>query len=158
MPAPKKKPAAKTPVKKVVRKKVAPKKRVAHNKKMTLALYEKISTELETSTDGLDTICKRLNTSATAYYNLQGNDKTGKLHERYARARELQSHFFNDKIVEVAFDDSDDEKAFVGSNHIQRDKVKIEALRIASERANPKKYGTKIDLNHSGSIEVDFSE
>ena len=35
---------------------------------------------------------------------------------------------------------------FVGTVHVQRDKLKMEALRLASERANPKKYGSKIDV------------
>lgn len=158
-----KKPVAKkkTPVKKKGKapvKKAAPKKRVAHNKKMTLALFEKVSKELETSRDGLDKICKRLNSSATAYYNFRDKYKDNSLHERYARARENQSHYFNDLIVEVAFDDADDEKPFVGANHIQRDRLKIQALETASKRANPKKYGDKVDVNHSGNIDIDWSE
>jgi hypothetical protein len=58
----------------------------------------------------------------------------------------------------VAFDDTDDEKPFVGVNHIQRDKIKIEALRLASARANPKKYGDKIEIEHSGDININFSD
>lgn len=146
----KKKTPAKKPRKPVAKKKAAPKKRVAHNKKMTLSLFEKVSKELETSRDGLDKICKRLNSSATAYYNFRDNHKDNTLHERYARARENQSHYFNDLIVEVAFDDADDEKPFVGANHIQRDRLKIQALETASKRANPKKYGDKVDVTTDG--------
>ncbi len=150
MAVPKKKTPTKTGTKKVVKKAPTKKKVGGHNKKMTLALFEKVSKEIETSKDGLDKICKRLNTSATAYYNLRDNHKDNSLHERYARARINQSHYFNDLIVEVAFDDSDDEKPFVGANHIQRDKLKIHALEMASKRANPSKYGDRVDLTTKG--------
>jgi hypothetical protein len=144
------------PKKKVVKKKSPAKKRIGRPQKITLAIFEKIALELETSIDGLDKIAKRLNTSATAFYRMADADKTGKLTERYRRARENQSHYFNDKITEVAFDDVDDEKPFVGANHIQRDKLKIEALRLASLRANPKKYGDKLDVTETKDITVTF--
>lgn len=141
-----KKPA---PKKKVVKKTVAPKK-MGRPRKMTIEVFEKVTAILECSNLALNNICKQFNSSASAYYDIIDGDETGKLSEAFVRARVRQSHFFNDQIIEVAFDDKDDEKPFVGANHIQRDKLKMEALRIASERANPNKYGSKLDLTTKG--------
>jgi len=165
MPAPRKKPTAKTPVKKVVKKKVAPtnkilpkQKPMGRPRKMTVEVFQKVCSQLTCTYEGLDTLCKKLNSSASAFFDMLDGDKTGKLSELYTRARLRQTEYFHDLQNEVAFNRAEDHTPFTGSNVIQRDGLIIRTLQWQQSKTNPKKYGDKIDLNHSGSIEVDFSE
>ena len=50
----------------------------------------------------------------------------------------------------MAFDDGDDEKPFVGTNHINRHRLKIDALKWAASKSAPKKYGDKVDVTSDG--------
>ncbi len=50
------------------------------------------------------------------------------------------------EMIRVAFDDVDDEKPFVGTNHIQRDRLKVDTLKFIASKLKPKKFGDKIDL------------
>lgn len=61
-----------------------------------------------------------------------------------ARAREMQADLMDDLILETA-DASKPETA-------ASDRVKIAAYQWRAAKLQPKKYGDKLDLNHSGSI------
>lgn len=61
-----------------------------------------------------------------------------------ARARELQADLMDDKILDTA-DASTSETAAA-------DRVKISAYQWRASKLAPKKYGDRLDLNHSGSI------
>jgi hypothetical protein len=63
---------------------------------------------------------------------------------RCARARDAQADLMDDKILDVA-DASTSETAAA-------DRVKIAAYQWRASKLAPKKYGDKLDLNHSGSI------
>lgn len=62
--------------------------------------------------------------------------------DNYVRAREEQADFYADEIVEIADNTKDAAKA----------RVQIEARKWKASKLQPKKYGDKLDLNHSGSI------
>jgi hypothetical protein len=165
MPAPKKKPTAKTPVKKAVKKKVAPTnklipkpKQTRSTRKMTFEIFEKVCKELESTHQGLKTICSKFNTSSSAFFDLLDGEKEGKLSDLYTRARKRQAEYLFDLQREVVWKRDEDHTAFTGGNVIQRDRLIADTIKWQTTKLNPKKYGEKIDLNHSGSIEVDFSE
>jgi hypothetical protein len=61
----------------------------------------------------------------------------------YTRAREEQADFHADEIIEIADTEPDPNKA----------RVRIDARKWKASKMQPKKYGDKIDLNHSGMIE-----
>lgn len=63
---------------------------------------------------------------------------------QYARAREDQADFYADEIIEIADSTSDPNKA----------RVQIDARKWKASKLQPKKYGDKIDVNHSGSIQT----
>ena len=122
-------------------KRVPPPPRV---RKMTKEVFEAVCFEIETSHKGLNTLCKERNSSASAFYDWVDNNEEAT--DRYARAKSRQADHMADLIVEVAFDDEDDEKDFVGINHIHRDKLKIDSLKFIAAKLKPKKYGEKIDI------------
>jgi hypothetical protein len=63
--------------------------------------------------------------------------------EKYMRARELQQDREADKIVVIADETDDPNKA----------RLQIDARKWRASKLAPKKYGDRLDLNHSGSIE-----
>jgi len=72
--------------------------------------------------------------------------------EQYARARELQAHYYFEKIAQIAFDESkdffvDNETGKVVSDHVRvaRARVQIDALKWASAKLLPKVYGDRGD-------------
>ena len=63
--------------------------------------------------------------------------------QKYARARELQQDREADKIVVIA-DEADD--AAIA-------RLRIDSRKWRAAKMAPKKYGDRLDLNHSGSIQ-----
>lgn len=66
----------------------------------------------------------------------------------------MQADLIADEMIEIADNSKGDEKAFVGINRIHRDKLRIESRKWIASKLKPKKYGDKIDLNHSGDVDV----
>lgn len=83
---------------------------------------------------------------------------------QYARATELRADYIFDEMFEIADDGQNDyiEKVtndgesytVLNSEHVQRSKLRIDARKWALAKMNPKKYGDKLDLNHSGEMEI----
>lgn len=67
----------------------------------------------------------------------------GDFSAQYARAREQQADFYADEIIDIADEAKDANLA----------RLQIDARKWKASKLQPKKYGDKIDLNHSGSIE-----
>ena len=65
----------------------------------------------------------------------------------YSRACEQRAIAWGEEIIEIA-DHAEADDAIA----VQRARLKIDARKWLMGKANPKKYGDKIDLNHSGSI------
>jgi|SRR6185437_15150623 len=67
--------------------------------------------------------------------------------EKYARAREDQAETLADEIVAIADEATDSDTAQVA-------RIKIDARKWVAGKLAPKKYGDKLDLNHSGEVAV----
>jgi hypothetical protein len=117
-------------------------------RKMTEEVFTTICNEIQVSHEGLNTLCKKHNSSAPAFFDFMELDE--KYTELYVRARERQADYLADLIHEVAFDGSRDDTPFTGANHVQRDKLKVESLKWTAAKLKPKKYGDKIDLTSDG--------
>ena len=63
-----------------------------------------------------------------------------------ARARLMQADTMDDMVVDVI--DSVDE------DNAHSMKVKLAAIQWRAAKLNPKKYGERLDLNHSGSVDI----
>jgi hypothetical protein len=73
--------------------------------------------------------------------------------EQYARARELQADALFDDILDIA----DGRKALLEGNDpdVQRDRLAVDARKWMAGKLQAKKYGDKLDLNHSGGLKVE---
>ncbi|MEJ0093802.1 MAG: hypothetical protein WDN46_10265 [Methylocella sp.] len=67
---------------------------------------------------------------------------------KYARARELQADFMDDKILELA----DNCTAATA----RADRVKLAAYQWRASKLKPKKYGDKVELEHGCTVGVKF--
>jgi hypothetical protein len=81
--------------------------------------------------------------------------------DKYALAREAQSDALFDDILSIADDGRNDwmqknfgeETRWVENGEaIRRSQLRIDARKWMASKLKPKKYGERLDLNHSGSI------
>lgn len=70
-----------------------------------------------------------------------------KLRDQYALAREEQGESHADEIVAIA------DKAT--PEDVQVAKLRIDARKWTASKLTPKKYGDKLDLNHSGGVKIE---
>jgi hypothetical protein len=133
-------------------------------KKMTDEVFEQICIELETTYKGINTLCKESNSSGRAFYNYKDGETTKQRlsnleeynarHQRYARAREKQLDFLEEQLREVAYDNRKDGQIVgnvnVGTNHIQRDRLKVDTLKFVLGKLRARKWGDKIDVTTDG--------
>jgi len=80
--------------------------------------------------------------------------------DQYAHAREAQADAMLEDILEIADDGTNDsytdEEGNVRTNQdvIARSRLRVDARKWAMSKMAPKKYGEKLDLNHSGSVNL----
>lgn len=85
--------------------------------------------------------------------------------DQYAQARELQAEAIFDEIIDIADDGSNDwmeRKNADGENigwqengeALRRSVLRVEARKWMAGKLKPKKYGEKLDLNHSGRVDL----
>lgn len=98
--------------------------------------------------ESLRTICgverdKALPSETTIYRWLRENEAFA---QQYAVARESQGDAYADRAVEEALTATD---ASIG-------RLRMDALKWAAGKLAPKKYGDKLDIDHSGGITVEL--
>lgn len=97
--------------------------------------------------DSLVTICKseEMPHIVTVYRWLAENEG---FRNMYVRAREDQADTMADEIVQIADTEEDSAKA----------RVRIDARKWVASKLKPRKYGDKLDIEHSGSVELDATK
>lgn len=78
--------------------------------------------------------------------------------KQLARACERREEILFDECVDIADDDSRDEKAFVGKIHVDRAKLRIQTRLDVLARMNPKKYGAKIEVDQKTDVKISFKK
>ena len=78
---------------------------------------------------------------------------------QYARAREAGMEALADEILQISDSQegdvlkTEDGREIVNHDAIQRAKLRVDTRKWLMSKIAPKRYGDKLDLNHSGSIE-----
>jgi hypothetical protein len=93
--------------------------------------------------------------TSTFYQWLDNNEDKAK---QYARATEVRADIIFDDILSIADENTND--TFVNDNGIevvnndviQRSRLRIDARKWVLSKLNPKKYGDKIQQEHSGEV------
>lgn len=83
----------------------------------------------------------------------------------YDRAREVRADIWGDELIEISDDTSKDwvdkskpdgsTERVLDHEHVTRSKLRVDARKWLMSKAAPRKYGDKLDLNHSGVVDVD---
>jgi hypothetical protein len=63
---------------------------------------------------------------------------------QYARAREAQAEHYAEEIVQIADTEADPQRA----------RVRVDARKWTASKLLPKRYGDRVELEHSGSIQT----
>lgn len=86
------------------------------------------------------------------YRLLEDKDKS----ERYARATSIRADMMFDEAIDIAFEKNADVvgvdkygNPIVDGEAIQRSKLKVDTIKWAVSKMQPKKYGDKIDIDHT---------
>jgi hypothetical protein len=89
----------------------------------------------------------------TFYDWIESDDKKM---NHYARATKIRADFIFEEIIEIADDNSGDRKVnektgeeVLDSEFVQRSRLKVDARKWAVSKMNPKKYGDKLDVDHT---------
>lgn len=73
----------------------------------------------------------------------------------YARAIKIRADFLFEEIIEIADEDSGDIKLnalgeeTLNGEFVQRSRLKVDARKWVVAKMNPKKYGEKLDIDHT---------
>lgn len=118
----------------------------------------------------VNTICERISTgrslrsvlkdegmpvNSTFLIWLSENEEYSK---QYARATHLRADNMFDEITEIANHTNEDHTPFTGGNVVQRDRLRIDAIKWQISKMNPKKYGDKLEIDAKMDIEIDFTQ
>jgi len=87
------------------------------------------------------------------------NEANEAFRDQYARARDMQAEMFADELAEISDDGSNDWMArndpenpgwVVNGEHLQRSKLRVDTRKWIASRILFKKYGDKIEQQHTG--------
>lgn len=88
--------------------------------------------------------------------------------EQYARAKEEQADTLADEMLDITDDARNDYMErfdkdgvsigwYLNGEHVQRSKLRIDTRKWIASKLKPKKYGDKVDVEHSGQVGVNFT-
>lgn len=122
--------------------------------KFSEELFESICSKLETTAIGLHVICKEAGIAPKTFYSWLDDEN---LRNRYTRARDIQADLLADQIIQLADDKSHDTQAGefgeVGNAAaIQRSRLQVEARKWIAAKLKPKKYGDKVEVDQTISV------
>lgn len=154
MAATKTKQKGKKTVKKMVAN-VAKKKRGAPSL-YTQSIADKICEATAVSSKSLKTICQGLKLKPmTVLQWLRNNEDFSKM---YARAKEEQADLLAEEIISISEHTKEDHTPFTGGNVVRRDQLRIDARKWVAAKLKPRKYGDKLDVEHSGNLAIQWQE
>ena len=96
--------------------------------------------------------------------NWLNDPKRSEFVAQYTRARVAQADHFAEEILEIADDGvndtyvKEDGTEIVNHDHIARSRLRVDSRKWLMSKMAPKKYGDKLDLEHSGGVKVEKIE
>lgn len=123
--------------------------------KLTPEIFEAICTDLETTWEGLVSLCKKHNVNRGVFYDYK--DKTKSNTDRYARAREKQLDYLEELMFEISMEDKGDksveDRVNVGSNVVARARLQVDTIKFVLAKLRANVWGDKTKLE--GTIKVE---
>lgn len=114
---------------------------------MTEEQFESVCKEIESTWEGLSTICPRHNVGRTTFYEFR--DSSIERANRYARAREKQLDYLEELILKISMDSSNDlatdDKVNLGSNVVARARLQVDTIKFVLAKLRSNVWGAKIE-------------
>jgi hypothetical protein len=85
--------------------------------------------------------------STITFYKLLEEDETKA--KRYARACEMRAEVIASETIDISDGDTSD---------VNRDRLRVDTRKWLLAKLHPKKYGEKIDVEHTGGITLHFDK
>lgn len=133
---------------------------MAYSDKEIKDIFDYVCKEIE-SGRALRNVLKDENmpSTSTFYQWLENNEDKAK---QYARATEVRAEVIFDDILSIA--DQNESDTYINENGvevvnndvIQRSRLRIDARKWVLSKLNPKKFGDKIQQEHSGDLTTTF--
>ena len=118
-------------------------------------IFELVCTELETTWEGLTTICERHKVKRTTFLSFKDKEKDRV--DRYARARELQLDYLEDLLMKETMDNANDSEVIdrvnLGSNHVARARLKVDTLKFVLGKLRSHTWGDKTKIEGTLNLE-----
>lgn len=109
--------------------------------------FEKVCKAIETTHKGLHSLCKEFGIN---YQFLREALDISDNYTRYTRAREAQLDYLEELYLTLVFEESRDSevigKVNIGSNHINRDRLKADALKFVLSKLRTHVWGDRIEV------------
>ncbi len=112
-------------------------------------LFDQIITEISDNGSSLLKALEGKMSSSTFYEMLKDDFKS----KTYARACETRADRIADEIIAIS--DSTENKDNV---IVQRDRLRVDSRKWLLAKLQPKKYGDKLDIEHSGNVILHFDK
>ncbi len=119
--------------------------------------FKSILSEIEEGASLRSVLRKDGMPDSTTFYNWIDSDESKQKAIQYARACEKRAESIFEDILEIADESSGDKKytesgEVIDSEYVARSRIKIDARKWMLGKMQPKKYGDKIQTEHSGEI------
>ena len=127
------------------------------------AAIDEILSAIATTPKSLKSICEDIESAPTAKTFWKWMETDEDLRERYARAKSAQLEVLADQLVDLADQDrvcekvtikADGSRVVVFLDQVERTRVQIDTRKWLLAKLNPKKYGDKIQQEHSGEVAI----
>jgi len=122
-------------------------------------IAKKICELTSTSHKSLKTICEELKVPVRTVLDWLSSKED--FSQKYARAKDEQADFLVEEMLEIADDGKNDTlidpetgAQYENKEWTNRSKIRVDARKWIAAKLKPRKYSERIDLNHSGEIEV----
>lgn len=122
-----------------------------HSKEVIENYFDQIIERIEKG-ESLRKILPSLHLANSTFYKWCDNDPEKQ--KRYARACELRADAIFEDILDIADDSSQDSietdrGEVLNSEFVQRSRLRVDARKWVVSKLNPKKYGDKLDIDHT---------
>lgn len=133
-----------------------------YNKKVT----NRLCVEIATTGKSLKTICEGEDFPAVSAVFRWLNEHE-EFQEQYTRAKQEQADYLVEEMLDIADDGSNDlmtitkgrEDYEVENKEVtNRSKLRVETRKWIASKLKPKKYGDKLDIDHSGNMGIIWQE
>lgn len=126
--------------------------------------FNQILSEIEVSPKSLKEICDKFGTRKECFFKFL-NAASQEDKNRYARSKDVQCDLIAEDMIEIADDKSED--TIIKTNEatgetyeienkewVNRSRLRIDTRKWVLAKLKPKKFGDRVDVEHSGTIQV----